>query len=206
VVPGSWLRLTVGFGAGLVLVGLQAAITGLAGHIHWIRAPEIEFSAASIALAGFLLLASREEMAFRGYPLRRLAEIFGPCPALLLMASIFALEHLAGGYSWTNAWFGAAVGALMFGMAALATRGLAVPIGIHAAWNFGQWALGNTEFAGLWKRVLEPGFEDRVGRIEMISYVVVMMLATLAFWCLCQRRKSGLADKQADSCRFGSPP
>jgi len=185
----SCLRLLGGFILGLLLVGLQTGLTSLAGHIHWVRSPEIAFSQAGVALPAFLFLACREEIAFRGYPLFRLESFFGPYWALFLMAAVFAVEHLAGGYSWANAWFGSAVGALLFGMAALATRGLAIPIGLHAAWNFGQWVLGNSEFPGLCRPVFEPGFQDRVGQTEMISYVTVMTLATFAFWRWYKRRR-----------------
>jgi len=184
VVPRSGLRLVLGFLVGTLLVTLQTLITNFAGHVQWVRAPEVALSQSGIALLGFLLLAAREELAFRGYPLRRLEKLFGPYQSLLLLAVVFALEHLAGGYTWSNALFGAGVGALLFGMAALATRGLALPIGLHTAWNFGQWILGNTEFPGPWKPVIDPGLEHRVGQTEMISYVVVMLLATFIFWRL----------------------
>lgn len=56
-----------------------------------------------------------------------------------------------------NALFGAFVGSILFGMAALTTRGLAVPIGVHAAWNFGEWIVGEKEIPGLWKPVIPGG-------------------------------------------------
>src|SRR5450631_1554537 len=147
----SWLRMAIGFLIGLGLVGLQASIVGVVGHVRWVRSPEVGFSAASSALAAYLALSCREELAFRGYPLRRLDYFFGPYTAQLLVALVFAVEHVAGGYSWTNAMLGVATGSLLFGMAALATRGLAMPIGLHAAWNFGQWVLGGKEVPGLWR-------------------------------------------------------
>jgi hypothetical protein len=99
-----------------------------------------------------------------------------------LVASVFALEHRAGGYSWTNALFGAFVGSLLFGMAALATRGLALPIGLHAAWNFGQWIVGEKETPGLWKQELVGGPTARADHAALLAYVVVFGAATLAFW------------------------
>jgi uncharacterized protein len=150
----SWLRLAKGFLIGSGLVGLQASVVGVVGHVRWVRSPEVGFSTASTALAACLVLSCREELAFRGYPLRRLDCFFGPYTAQVLVAIVFALEHVAGGYSWTNAMLGVATGSLLFGMAALATRGLAMPIGLHAAWNFGQWVLGGKEGLGLWRRLV----------------------------------------------------
>ena len=126
----SWLRLAIGFLIGFCLVGLQASIVGVVGHVRWVRSPEVGFNATGTALAAYLVLSCREELAFRGYPLRRLDCFFGPYMAQLLIALLFAVEHVAGGYSWINAMLGVATGSLLFGMAALATRGLAMPIGL----------------------------------------------------------------------------
>jgi hypothetical protein len=134
------------------------------------------------ALTTYLALSWREELAFHGYPLRRLEQPFGPWVAQLIVAFVFAVEHVIGGVTWMHSIFGAAVGSLLFGMAALATRGLAVPIGIHAAWNFGQWTLGEKETSGLWQMVVPEGFRKQVERIGTISYVIVMATATLLFW------------------------
>jgi membrane protease YdiL (CAAX protease family) len=184
----SWLRLAIGFLIGLGLVGLQASIVGVVGHIRWVRSPEVGFSATSTALAVYLVLSCREELAFRGYPLRRLDCLFGPYAAQLFVALVFAIEHVAGGSSWTTAVLGVATGSLLFGMAALATRGLAIPIGLHAAWNFGQWVLGGKEMPGLWRAVNPQEVQAHLERVGMTIYVIVMVLATLAFWCLYKRR------------------
>jgi membrane protease YdiL (CAAX protease family) len=141
-------------------------------------------------LLGYLALSCREELAFHGYPLRRLDSLFGLYPAQLLIALLFAAEHVLGGYSWANALMGASTGSLMFGMAALATRGLAVPIGLHAAWNFGQWIIGGKEIPGLWIAVIEREFRVSVERASMISYLVVMGMATCCFWLWHRRRTS----------------
>jgi membrane protease YdiL (CAAX protease family) len=180
----SWPRLAIGFLIGLGLVALQASLVGLAGHVRWVRSPAVEFSSSGVALATYLVLACREELAFRGYPLRRLDWFLGPYTAQLLVAFIFAAEHVAGGYSWKNALLGVATGSLLFGMAALATRGLAVPIGLHAAWNFGQWVLGGKEVPGPWTAIIKPEIRAQVEQVGMISYLIVMVLAMFAFWHL----------------------
>jgi len=127
-------------------------------------------------------LSCREELAFHGYPLRRLKISFGFWGSQLIVILIFAVEHMAGGWSWTQALFGAGVGCLLFGMAAIATGGLAVPIGLHAAWNFGDWLRGNKQSNGLWKSVVEQPVQERAQMEGMMLYVIVMVLATSAFW------------------------
>ncbi|MGH9530436.1 MAG: lysostaphin resistance A-like protein [Terriglobales bacterium] len=178
----SVARLALGFVVGLFMVSVQFSSVALAGHVTWVRTPETSEAAVAMALIAYLVLACREELAFRGYPLRRLDHVFGAWAAQIVVALVFAIEHRAGGYSWSNAIFGAFVGSLLFGMAALATKGLAVPIGLHAAWNLGTWAIGEKDLPGLWKPVIEADFKTRVDRAEMIGYLVVFGSVTLVFW------------------------
>jgi membrane protease YdiL (CAAX protease family) len=178
----SPLRLVIGLLIGLLLVALHVAILGFAGHVSWIRSEGVGFRAIATSLVIYLLLSCREELAFHGYPLRRLNSLFGLWVSQFVVAAVFALEHVAGGSTWVSALFGAAVGSLLFGMAAIATRGLAVPIGLHAAWNLGDWMHGGKDSTGLWHQVPLPGFRDRADRVGMIGYVVVTIAATLFFF------------------------
>jgi len=175
-------RLAFGVALGFVLLAGQWLSLAATGHIRWVRAPEHGIAAAAVAMLAYAALACREELGFRGYPLRRLETGFGLWGAQLIVAAVFALEHVAGGYSWLNASLGVFAGALLFGMAALATRGLAVPIGLHAAWNFGQWMMGQKESAGLWRAVVDPGFEAHLERVGMASYLIVVGMAFGGFW------------------------
>jgi uncharacterized protein len=179
---GSLLRFTSGFLVGLVLVAVYASISAAAGHVRWVRAPETGFLAASINLFTYIALSSREELGFRGYPLLRLQKFFGVWGAQIIVAIAFATEHMAGGLPFSRAILGAGIGSLLFGMAAIATKGLALPIGLHAAWNFGDWALGGKGSHGLWTVVVKEGHQQRAQHVGTVGYLVVMGLATLAFW------------------------
>jgi membrane protease YdiL (CAAX protease family) len=181
-------RLGLGFLVGLLLAAIQAAAMFLTGHVRYSLSPNAGFRTAFVTLVGYLLLSCREELAFHGYPLRRLDSLFGLYPAQLVIALLFAGEHVLGGDSWANALVGAATGSLLFGMAALATRGLAVPIGLHAAWNFGQWVLGEKETPGLWTAMTDQSFRASVERTGMISYVMLMGTATYIFWLRYRRQ------------------
>jgi membrane protease YdiL (CAAX protease family) len=96
----SLTRLVLGFVVGLSMVALQSSLVRLAGHIEWVRTPGAGFAPIALALFTYLLLASREELAFHWYPLRRLERFFGTWPAQLIVAFVFAMEHRVGGYSW----------------------------------------------------------------------------------------------------------
>jgi membrane protease YdiL (CAAX protease family) len=143
---------------------------------HW------SFGAIALAWAGYFALALREELAFRGYPIRRLESAWGGCVAILLTAFVFSLEHMAGGWSLSRSLLGPSVGAILFGMAALATRGIAVPLGIHATFNFGQWLMGQKETAGVWRPVIDSGFSDSANTLGYAGYLAGMLLAAAGFW------------------------
>jgi hypothetical protein len=118
----------------------------------------------------------------RGYALLRLKRFFGVWGAQIIVALAFAAEHMAGGLPLSRALLGAGVGWLMFGMAAITTRGLAVPICLHAAWNFGDWILGGKGWPGFWQVVVEEGQQRRAQFVGTVGYLAVMSLATIAFW------------------------
>ncbi len=142
-----------------------------------------------VSLLAYVSLACREELAFHGYPLRRSQRILGLWSAQLLIAIVFAGEHVAGGWTWENALLGAGVGSLLFGMASIATEGLAVPIGLHAAYNFCDLLRGGKGSGGVWMEVVASGSPARAQTVAMAAYVALMSLSTLAFWFWHSRRR-----------------
>ena len=186
-------RFVLGFLVGLLLVALHVSIEAIGGHVRWVHSEGVGSLDIATALIIYVLLSCREELAFHGYPLRRLNTLFGLWLSQLIVAVVFALEHVAGGSTWIQALFGAGVGSLLFGMAAIATRGLAVPIGLHAAWNFGDWMHGGKNSGGIWHPVGAEAFRDRADRAGMIGYVVVILSATLMFWWLHRRSRGSLS-------------
>lgn len=130
----------------------------------------------------YLLIALREELAFRGYPLRSLAYSIGNWKAQAIIAIFFALEHLAGGYTWVQAIFGAAIGAILFGIAALRSKGIALPLGIHTAWNFSQWYMGFKLEKGMYSAVVPEAFQSSNQMVIQISYVAIMLVSIAVFY------------------------
>ncbi len=185
LIPGSQsiFRVATGFLIGLILAFLQVAGVMLFGHLKLVLYPEFSFPYILSAFLLYFLVASREELAFRAYPLRGLNYVLGPWTAQLIVAIIFSLEHVAGGMSWMQAFLGSGVGAILFGVAALRTRGIALPVGLHAAWNFGQWVFGFKNVPGIWEAVVEKGYGPKVMHTGMISYIVIMSLAIVVFYC-----------------------
>jgi membrane protease YdiL (CAAX protease family) len=184
VVPGKKTlpHILTGFIIGLILAAIQPLLILMTGHIKLILSTDVSPAIITFTLLVYFVLASREELAFRGYPLWSLNKAMGPWPAQIIVAVIFALEHVVGGVPWLQAFLGAGVGSILFGIAALKTKGLALPIGLHAAWNFGQWALGFKDNSGLWKIIVEKGHEVRFEHVQTIAYLLVMIPAIVLFY------------------------
>ncbi len=175
-------RLAVGFALGMGMVAVQVGVLLATGRVRWERIPETGVHAAAIAFVLFLLVALREELGFRGYPLRRLDAVWGAWAAQLIVGGIFAGEHAVAGYPWKIAVSGVLVGSLLFGAAALVTRGLAVPVGIHLAWNFGSWMIGNKDTPGIWHAVVAPEFIPTAEWVGMAGYWIGVVLVVSGLW------------------------
>ena len=108
--------------------------------------------------------------------------------SLSILGLVFALEHIAGGLPWSRSLPGPFAGAILFGMAALATRGIAVSLGIHFAFNLGQWALGQKESAGLWRAYVDPPFQEQADAVGYAGYLLGTLAVTSCFWLHYRRR------------------
>lgn len=186
VLPGrdTIRHLFFGLLAGLALATLQPVLLLTTGHLTLVYSREISLTSILINLLLYVAVACREEIAFRGYPLRSLNTTISFWSAMWIVAAIFIAEHVIGGMTWPQAIIGSGTGALLFGLAALKTKGIALPAGLHTAWNFGQWALGFKNGTGIYKAVVEKGYEARVEHMGWCSYVLVMGLGitVLYFW------------------------
>jgi membrane protease YdiL (CAAX protease family) len=184
-------RMLFGFGIGFALVVLQECLLYAGGHIHWTYV--VHSSPASWLLLGataYFMLALREEIAFRAYPLCRLGNDLGMWASILIVGLVFALEHMAGGLSWSRSLLGPFAGAILFGMAAFATRGIAVPLGIHFAFNLGQWVMGQKETAGIWQPSIDLKFQKQAETLGYTGYLLGTLAATYCFWLWCRRRST----------------
>jgi len=148
-----WLDLGFGLGLGAVLMaGIFLAERGLG----WVtvtatfqsEAPGQPFGLSILlSLAGFLAVGLYEELWARGYQLRNLAEGLnwpavgsqgGLLLAWLLSSALFGLLH-AGNPNASAASTGyLVVAGLFLGLGFILTGELAIPIGLHIAWNFFQ--------------------------------------------------------------------
>ena len=189
--PASLGRFGFGFGLGVLSFGVHVAImTTFAGPIRFEWVPEVGAALVILFFFRFLATSCMEELGFRGFTLQQLTDRLGVWPAVIITAVFFGLSHLSYGWSLQTIALGVIPGGLLWGMSAIATRNLAVPIGLHAAWNFAGWTSGTRKETGLLSVVVEDDAIARVQAVGTVSYWGVFMGLTLAFWWYHQRRSS----------------
>ena len=138
------LRFFKGMVLGLLVMG------GLAFGVMRIAAVEIvpnpESSVGHFLVSSLYLLplAYLEELGFRGFPLETLRHKTSPWISIGLTSLLFALYHVAGGWSWSSAFYGPFVWGLIFGVCALQSKGIAMPTGWHYAGNLTTAAISAT--------------------------------------------------------------
>jgi membrane protease YdiL (CAAX protease family) len=196
MVPGKYslTRILLGFIIGFTMAGVQPLLLLLfSNHIRFVFSTQFPSDALFTSLFLYSLVAIREEIAFRAYPLRALNKAFGPWVALFMIFIVFSLEHVAGGMSWAQAFIGPGVGSILFGLAALYTKGLAMSIGLHIAWNFGQWVFGFKDNTGIWHAVVDKGYTTQVENMGFIAYLVIMTIAIAGFYLYNFLKKNNLS-------------
>jgi membrane protease YdiL (CAAX protease family) len=179
IVPGKYSisRFLSGYAIGFCMAVSQALVVLAFGHLQLKFVSQISLIDVILPLILYFLIACREELAFRSYPLRTLNISVGPALALTIMTIIFILEHVAGGMTWKMAILGSGIGAILFGISALKTKGIALSVGLHSAWNFGQWTFGFKNKPGIWEAVVEKGYESKVEDVGLLAFVFIMGIA-----------------------------
>jgi membrane protease YdiL (CAAX protease family) len=186
----------IGFGRRSVPLFLVGAVIGFAtyalniavlataiGGLHLTTAQTTDWSAVALTVGTVLALASMEELGFRGYPLRTLVPQLGPWAAQALIAVAFALTHLLYNWSWSSIVFGVLPSAFLFSAAALASGGLAMPIGLHMAVNLARWALGEQRSSGFFTMTVDPPASARLERIAPVTGIAITLgMATMLWW------------------------
>lgn len=188
---GSLPRLLLGLALGGAMFAAHVGLLqGFTGALSFARVPEVDAWAVPTLVTVYLALSAMEEVAFRGWCLRSLQERYGTLVAQVVVALAFALYHRTlAGYSWRDALVGTTLGSLLWGTAALTTGGLAVPIGMHAAWNIGAWCLGDKPDPGPWRIEVEPGALASVRSTGAWLYVGLFLGTTAGLWLRARRAR-----------------
>ncbi len=173
-----------GFLGGAALILVVAACIGITLPFPWARNPH--FSGAAVVFSLLWLLTSNavEELIFRGYGFERLIASIGLWKAQVVTAVLFAIFHLANGWSWQAALLGTTVGSLLFGMVFVRWGSVPAATGVHAAVNWTRDLLLNdpptptTLFAPLSPRQWTPGEQ----LVTLLIMDAVFVLVSIALW------------------------
>jgi hypothetical protein len=175
------LQLVAGLLIGFAIMAILLLIASfLSGPIN-IAEAQITPSAIVLNVATFLALAVMEEVGFRGYPLRTLVPAIGVWPAQWIVAVAFAATHIIYGWTLSSVALGVLPSAILFGVAAVVSGGLALPIGIHLALNLAQWATG-AKSGGIWSVAFAGDTGGWRGAAEPWIGCVVTLAAAALVW------------------------
>ncbi|MBA2559708.1 MAG: CPBP family intramembrane metalloprotease, partial [Propionibacteriales bacterium] len=147
-----WLDLVFGLILGLVLVG--GAYVLLLGT-GWLRVAETFVSPQGLPFVAAMLadvlivvgIAGWEEMVFRGYLVKNVAEglsggvlgaKWGTVVAVLIPGAFFGWLHATSANATVLSVVNVAIFGILFGVAYVLTGELALPLGLHLAWDFTQ--------------------------------------------------------------------
>ena len=179
----TFARFGLGLIAGGIVYAANLAVVGaVIGHIRVVRAGSVDAAEIAFVAATYVASACMEGFGFRGYPQHALLRRFGVWPAVITAALCFALSHVAFGWPWTQVLLGVFPNGVLFGMVTVASRGLAMPVALHAAINMAQWSFGEDGGTGPWQIVVEPAARSRVQAVAPITALVVYALAIFAAW------------------------
>jgi uncharacterized protein len=124
-------------------------------------------------------LALMEEIAFRAYPFIKLNKAFGLRITQIIVAIAFALYHVLGGRDIYVSLLGPGIWALVYGLAAAWSGGIALPTGIHVAINVFQPLFGfRTDFQPVWKVTSGGAATETTGIVFQILLLIVTVLLT----------------------------
>ncbi len=170
---GTIYRFVQGVVIGIVLVGLMLMLMiGLTSlEVERVVAPNY-WNAIGYALLVLLVLAAMEEVIYRSYPLILLQRNFGLRAAIYTSSVAFAFYH---GLDVMNL-LGPGVWGLFFGLAAITSRGIALPLGFHFGLNWIQSFFGmKTQYASaIW--MIVPGTEEGFISAEVLGIILQVVL------------------------------
>ena len=187
------VKFLVGVITGVVIMGL------LAMSVIYFTNVEIKVNQESnllhflLVTAPLLPLAFMEELGFRAYPLQILKDRIGIRLSIIITSILFGLYHIVNGWSIASSLYGPAVWGLIFGLAAIYSKGIAMPTGIHYAANLTTSAFGAKNTAASIWTVTQP--DEAIVKHEGIDWSTILpSLVLLIFAAICielyMRRKT----------------
>ncbi len=180
------IRFTIGFLVGLFITVLMLLIVIRFSCIELSYNVDSNIPSVLFWLLAFFPLAFMEEIIFRGYAFIKINKSIGLWPAQILLAILFAWYHDFTGLAFFDQLLGPGIWALIYGIAAVWSKGLAFPTGLHMAINVvlalagqkdSRHAIWNLEYSTEITPILKAQTE-KIGMIMQISILVIAIILT----------------------------
>jgi membrane protease YdiL (CAAX protease family) len=145
---GLHLARGVGLGAGMAALAVGLAVVADGAELRLTGVGGFLDVAAPLAV-GLCAAALSEELMWRGYPLRRLADAIGPGTATALLAIGFGAAHLSNPGTGPLSTVNIVLAGVWLGIAFFSRGGLALAWGLHFGWNAGLSLVFDAPVSGL---------------------------------------------------------
>ena len=178
------VRFIIGFIIGLLITILILAIVIGFSSIEIIYNNDVSIPMVLFWLLVFFPLAFMEEIIFRGYAFMKIYKSIGLWPAQILTALLFAWYHDFTGVTFLNQLMGPGVWALIYGIAAVWSKGLALPTGLHMAINVVLALVGQKdERHAIWNldyaKDVTPILQQQTDNIGVLSQVIILIIGII---------------------------
>jgi uncharacterized protein len=182
---GTLIKFCVGVLFGVALMGVLTFSVIFFSDFKVERNNKMNMLSFLIGAFPLIPLAFMEEMGFRAYALQVLKENSGVRSSIIITAVLFALYHIANGWTIQNSFLGAGVWGIIFGLAAVYSNGIAMPTGLHFAANITTATFGTTEGAfNFW--VLKSSNELALNNVDGSQLATLMpQIGLLLFAIIC---------------------
>ncbi len=179
---GSPGRMAAGLLLGIAIYAVTLLTISLTlGPLQLVRAVTPPLDAVVVIVASTIFLALMEELAFRSYSIWTTRSVLGFWQTQAVVACAFGALHLLYGWPLQTVAFGVVPSAVLFGVAAVTTRGLAWPLGLHTGINLGRWLTGENGEQGFWRLGAEGVDQTRLALWSPWIGVGVLAAVTLLF-------------------------
>lgn len=179
-------RFILGFFIGIFITSIMLTFVISFSNIELTHNTNSNTPLALLWLLIFLPLAFMEELIFRGYAFVQINKKIGLWPAQIVLALLFAYYHDFTGLTFFNQLLGPGIWALIFGITAVWSKGLAFPTGLHMAINVvlalvgekdDKFSIWTMEYATEVTPVLKEQAEN-IGLIMQICILVIAIILT----------------------------
>lgn len=133
---GRQLLRGLGLGAGASISAVLLTVAFGGASVHLVQGVSLDPGLVLPLALGLLAAALFEELVFRGFPLRRLADALGPWPATLLLGCAFGIAHAWNDHVGAFALVNIALAGVWLSVAFF-SAGMWLAWGVHFGWNFG---------------------------------------------------------------------